>query len=387
MRYSDSILGHLLKPLSRRWFDALVERCNGDAYDKKFGSWDHLLALVYAQLAGMTSLRALEAAWNANAHHHYHLGVGALARSTLADANARRPLAIFAETFSKLSGLADRLVRQEGSAMVRLLDATPIPLGQVIEWAKRNGRIRGLKMHVLYDPVNDNPSFVEITDANINDIEIGRTVPIEAGCTYVFDKGYCRYDWWGSIDAAGAHFVTRMKSNARFRVQRRRTVAQARGDGFTILEDAEVKLVSKRTSKLAIPMRRIRLQRDDGSKLALLTNDLKRSAVQIAALYKTRWQIELLFRWIKQHLKIRTFLGHNPNAIHLQLLAAMIAYLLLRIAARQGRRDIPAIRFAELIGARLFHRMALPDIDKPNRCNPARAAPNCSPDQLAFHYA
>src|SRR6185436_11073472 len=158
MRYSDSILGHLLKPLSRRWFDALVERCDGDAYDKKLGSWDHLLALVYAQLAGMTSLRALEAAWNANTHHHYHLGVGALARSTLADANARRPLAIFRETFGKLSGLAGRLVRREGSEMVRLLDATPIPLGQLIAWAKRNGRIRGLKMHVLYDPADDNPT-------------------------------------------------------------------------------------------------------------------------------------------------------------------------------------------------------------------------------------
>jgi IS4 transposase len=387
MRYSDSILGHLLKPLSRRWFDALVARHGGNAYDKKFCSWDHLLVLVYAQLAGMTSLRGLEARWNANAHHHYHLGVGRVARSTMADANTRRPLKIFAETFSKLSGLADRVVRQEGSAMVRLLDATPIPLGRVIDWAKRNGRIRGLKMHVLYDPVNDNPTFVDITDANVNDIEIGRKVPIEAGCTYVFDKGYCRYKWWAGIDAAGALFVTRMKSNACFRVRRWRAVKKTRGDGFTILDDAEVTLVSKRKSELPMTMRRIRLKRDDGSKIALLTNHLERSAVQIAALYKMRWQIELLFRWIKQHLKIRTFLGHNPNAIRLQLLAAMIAYILLRIAARYSRRDIPAIRFAELIGARLFTRMALADIDRPNRCNPATAAPKFSPDQLAFQYA
>lgn len=387
MRYSDSILGHLLKVLPRRWLAGVVDRCDGDAYDKKFGSWDHLVILVYAQLAGVTSLRALEAGWNANAHHHYHLGVGSLARSTLSDANARRPVAIFAEAFGKLSGLADRLMRREGSEMIRLLDATPIPLGKVIDWAKRNGRIRGLKMHVLYDPANDNPTFVEITDANINDIEIGRTVTIEAGCTYVFDKGYCRYDWWAAIDAAGAHFVTRMKSKARFRAQRRRAVGQARGDGFTILDDSEVRLVGKNKAKLAIVLRRIRVQRDDGSKLTLLTNDLERSAVQIASLYKTRWQIELLFRWIKQHLKIRSFLGRNPNAIRLQLLAAMIAYLLLRIAARQSRRDIPPIRFAELIGARLFHRIDLAEIDRPNRTNPATAAPRSSPNQLAFQYA
>src|SRR5258708_24551083 len=123
MRYSDSILGNLLKPLSRRWFDALVDRHAGNAYDKSFGSWDHMVSLVYAQLGGIESLRALEAAWNANAHHHYHLGVGRLSRSTLADANARRPLAIFAETFANLSGLADRLGRRAGGGVLRRVRA------------------------------------------------------------------------------------------------------------------------------------------------------------------------------------------------------------------------------------------------------------------------
>jgi len=387
MRYSDSILGHLLKPLPRRWFDALVDRHAGDAYDKKFGSWNHLVALIYAQLAGIGSLRGLETAWNANAHHHYHLGVSALARSTLADANARRPLAIFRETFGKLSGLADRMVRREGHEMLRLLDATPIPLGKVVEWAKGNGRIRGLKMHVVYDPVGDNPTFVDITDANVNDIEVGRKLPIEAACTYVFDKAYCRYDWWADIDAAGASFVTRMKSSSRFRARRGRVLSRVRGEGFTILDDAEVKLASKGRASLAIPIRRIRLRRDDGAKITLLTNDLTRSALDIALLYKARWQIELLFRWIKQHLKIRRFLGRNQNAIRLQLLAAMIAYLLLRIAARNTRLNIPAIRFAELACARLFTRTDLAELDKPNRSNPAKAQFKVSSDQLAFQYA
>ena len=387
MRYSDSTLGSILKPISRRWFDRLVEREDGDAYDKTFGSWSHLVALIYAQLSGLGSLRGLTASWNANAHHHYHLGVSKLARSTLGDANGRRPPSIFQETFSQLSGLAGRLVRREGAEMVRLIDATPVPLGRVVDWAKRNGRIRGLKMHVVYDPTADNPTFVDISHANVNDIEIGRTVPLEAGCTYVFDKGYCRYDWWISIDQAGACFVTRMKTSARFRAQRWRPVKKTKGDGFTILDDAEVKLVSKGDSKLTIPMRRIRLKRHEGGKIVLLTNDLTRSAIQIANLYKARWQIELLFRWIKQNLKIRSFLGQNHNAIRLQLLAAMIAYLLLRIAARQSCLHIPAIRFAELIAARLFSRFAVADIDKPNRSNPARAAPRLCPNQMAFAYA
>ena len=387
MRYSDSILGSILKPISRRWFDRLVEREEANAYDKTFDSWSHLVALIYAQLSGLCSLRGVAASWNANAHHHYHLGVSRLARSTLGDANARRPALIFQETFRQLSGLADRLARKEGGEMVRLIDATPVPLGQVVNWAKHNGRIRGLKMHVVYDPAADNPTFVDITHANVNDIEIARTVPLEAGCTYVFDKAYCRYDWWISIETAGACLVTRMKTSARFRAQRWRTVGQAQGDGFTILDDAEVKLVSKGNSKLTIPMRRIRLKRHAGGKIVLLTNDLSRSAIQIADLYKARWQIELLFRWIKQHLKIRSFLGHNQNAIRLQLLAAMIAYVLLRIAARQSYLQIPAIRFAEFIAARLFSRISLADIDKPKRSNPARAAPRCWPNQMAFAYA
>jgi len=387
MRYSDSTFGHVLKAIPRRWFDALVDRHGGNAYDKSFGSWEHLVALIYAQLGGVASLRGLEAAWNANSHHHYHLGVGKLARSTLADASLRRPLAIFTETFAKLSGSADRMSRREGDEMIRLIDATPVPLGKLVDWAKWNGRIRGLKLHVVYDPVSDTPTEIAMTDANVNDIEIGRKMSIAAGHTYVFDKAYCRYDWWVGIHRADARFVTRAKTSSRYRATRWRPVRKSRGDGFTIIDDAEVKLVSKGDAKLAIAMRRVRIKRDSGARISLVTNDLERSAVEIAGLYKTRWQIELLFRWIKQHLKIRTFLGRSPNAIRLQLVAAMIAYMLLRIAARDNHVKIPTLRFAELIGARLFMRKEIAQIDKPPDVNPAKARPSHSPHQLAFQYA
>jgi putative transposase len=387
MRYSDSTLGNLLKAICRRWFDRVVDRHAGNAYDKSFGSWDHLVALIYAQLGGACSLRGLEAAWNANAHHHYHLGVGKLARSTLADANARRPLAIFSETFARLSGMAGRLVRQEGREMVRLIDSTPIPLHKLVDWAKSNGRISGLKLHVVYDPIGDNPSDIAVTEANVNDIEFGRHMTAVARCTYVFDKAYCRYDWWADIDRAGAFFVTRRKVNSLFRRRRWRPVADRVGDGFTILSDAEIELQGSRASKLARPLRQIRLRRASGEVLTLITNDFERSAKEIAQLYRTRWQIELLFRWIKQHLKIKTFLGRSANAIRLQLLAAMIAYVLLRIAARQCQLKIPALRLAELIASRLFTRTSLARIDKPALCNPSTARPRHSPDQLAFQYA
>ncbi len=387
MRYSDSILGDLLKPIRRRWFDSVVDRHDGNAYDKSFGSWDHLVALIYAQLGGASSLRGLEAAWNANAHHHYHLGVGKLARSTLADANSRRPLAIFSETFAMLSGLADRLVRREGREMVRLIDSTPIPLGKLVDWAKCNGRITGLKLHVVYDPIADNPTDIAITEANVNDIEVGRQVPGEAGCTYVFDKAYCRYDWWSALHDAGARFVTRRKVNSRYRRRRWRPVTDRSGNGFTILSDAEIEPFGNKASRLTMPMRQVRLRRDNGETLTLITNDFQRTACQIASLYRARWQIELLFRWIKQHLKIKTFLGRSPNAIRLQLVAAMIAYVLLRIAARQSQLKMPALRFAELVAGRLFTRTTIDQIDKPAVCNPTTARPRHSPNQMAFEYA
>ena len=387
MRYVDSTLGGLFKPINRRQFQAIVDRHDGDAYDKSFKSWDHLVALVFAQFSRIDSLRGLETAFNANAHHHYHLGVGEISRSTLSDANARRPAEIFAETFAMLSDMTDRQTRVEGAEMIRLIDSSPIPLGKMCKWATWNGRIRGMKMHVVYDPNADCPRCVEVTDATINDVEIGRQVAIEAGATYVFDKGYCHFGWWKKINDAKALFVTRVKANTRLRVTARRYVRKIYGDGFKILEDTEVVLASKGDSRLPIPLRRIKVKRDEGGTITLITNDLDRTAVEIAQLYKGRWQIELLFRWIKQHLDIRKFFGANENAIRLQVLAAMIAYLLLRIAARVYGVKIPVLRFAELVSQRVFMRLPINAIHKPPPTNPSKAQPRCSQDQLVFSYA
>jgi putative transposase len=240
MRFVDSIFGELLKPIDRRWFQSVVDRCDGDAYDKSFKSWDHIVALIFAQLGGAESLRAVEAGFNANANHHYHLGVGPIARSTLSDANARRPVEIFAQTFTMLAATADRQTRHEGAEMVRLIDSSPVPLGKTCGWAEWNGRIRGMKMHVVYDPNADCPRCVEITPATVNDVESGRGVDIEPGAAYVFDKGYCHFGWWKKIHDAGALFVTHAKRNTRLRIAKRRYVRKIIGDGFRIIDDAEV---------------------------------------------------------------------------------------------------------------------------------------------------
>ena len=305
----------------------------------------------------------------------------------MSDANERRPIAVFADTFSLVASQLDSTTRREGKEMVRILDSTPIPLGKLCEWAKWNGRIRGMKLHVVYDPKADCPRVLDMTDANVNDAQIGRTIAIETGATYVFDKGYCHYGWWRDIHKAQSFFVTRPKISMKLKLVEKRPVVNSEGDGFTVLEDSQVSFASKGNSKLPMRLRRIRVKRHKGGgTIVLLTNDLERSAVDIGALYKGRWQIELLFRWIKQHLKIRKFLGNNDNAIRLQLLAAMIAYALLRIAARTFRVTMSILRFTDLVAQFIFERRNLAAIDKPPPVNPSKRRDRTVANQIGFTY-
>jgi putative transposase len=387
MRFTPTIISKLLEAVNRRQFQAIVDRHDGDAYDKSFKSWDHLVVLIFAQFSAGDSLRGLEAGWNASRQHHYHLGSGPLMRSTLSDANRRRPVPVFAEAFALVAAQLDRQTRSESADMVQLIDSTPIPLGKLCDWAKSNGRIHGLKVHVAYDPQADYPRLLDVTDATVNDAQIGRTIQIKPGTAYVFDKGYCHYGWWKAIDQAGSVFVTRPKKNMGLEVVEVRQIPVSKGEGFLILEDSQVRLASKGDSKLAMPLRRLKIMRRTGQIITLITNDMTRSALEIAQLYKGRWQIELLFRWIKQHLRIRKFLGNNDNAIRLQLYAAMIAYALLRIAARANAVKIDILRYTELIAQCLFERRHIGAIDIPPPTNPTKKHNTQSPDQIAFFYA
>ena len=218
------------------------------------------MVLIYAQLSPSKGLRGLVMGFNASRMAITRLNLARPARSTLSDANARRPVGVFAQTFAMLAERPIGKTRREGAAVVRLIDASPIPLGKVCQWAKWNGRIRGMKMHVVYDP---RAMFhcVEVTPANVNDVEIGRKTEIEAGTTYVFDKGYCRFDWWTKINNYKALFVTRTKVNMRLRATKSRYVRKTIGDGFKIISDADVVLASKGNSSLPIPLRRIKVRR------------------------------------------------------------------------------------------------------------------------------
>jgi IS4 transposase len=387
MHFTPSIFASLLKPIDRGGFKAIVARHAGDAYDKDFDSWRHLVALVFAQLTGSDSLRAIEAAFNAQSNHHYHLGCTRIARSTLGDANQRRPVAVFGEVLAGLIAGLGRKPRSEAKNILQLIDSTPVPLSRLFACAASNGRIHGMKLHVVYDPDDACPKAVAITPANVNDIAFGRGLAIVPGVTYVFDKAYCHLGWWTHIDQAGALFVTRPKTNMRWKTRRKRALKAVQGDGFRILADREVSLASKGDSKLAIFLRRITIKRDTGEVFDILSNDKDRSAVDLAHCYKARWQIELFFRWIKQNLNIRKFIAFNENAVRLQILAAMIAFVLLAIARRLSASSLSPTRFAELVSTFIHTRRSIGAIEKPPPINPHRRWPHSHPNQIEFEYA
>lgn len=363
MSYAPSVISVLLQPIFRRRFAASVARHGGDRYVKHFSSWDHLVALVAAQLSGAASLRALELVWASQARCHYHLGAGPMARSTLADANVRRPAAILAETFTALAARAHRGLRRESDGLVELIDASPIPLPQAFKARAFNGRIKGAKLHLVHDPRARLPLRAEVTPANVNDVVFSHGLAARPGVTHVFDKGYYALDLFAKIHAAGACFVTRAKTNSAFRV-----CAVHGPAGATILADERVVHVprSRHRRALAFPLRRITVRGGDGRILSLLSNDLTRPASEIAALYRERWQIELLFRWIKQNLKIKRFFGRSENAVRLQIFAALIAYVLIRLAAEAQRgQPLPLIRFTERLRDTLFLPLRLETLAQP----------------------
>lgn len=388
MQFTSSIFSELLKPIDRRAFRLSVAEHDGDRYDKSFGSWEHLVTLLFAQFSGTSSLRAIAAGLNAQSHLHYHLGCGEVAPSTLSDANARRPVAVFSDVFNRLAGALGRKTRREAKDVLHLIDATPIMLRGVIEGASSNGRIKGFKLHVRHDLDTNCPLIAEITEATINDLLPARQHAIEKGVTYVFDKAYCDYAWWQKINDRGAFFVTRPKANMNVTVIRRTPLRQVQGDGFRVLSDH---IVTRGTAKQArlnatfsMPLRRIAVRRDEGGTFTIISNDMTRSAAAIAACYKARWQIELLFRWLKQNLNITRFIGRNENAVHLQIMAGLIAFVLIRIAQTMSRTTLEPKRFVELIQSFLPSRRTLATIDKPPPVNPRTPLWRTNPNQLSL---
>lgn len=338
--YSNTRFQQLLEVLPRSLIEKTSQRLQADRYDKTFSPYRHLVALIYAQLSGARSLREVETGFNAHTSHHYHLGVQPIKRSTLSDANQRRNPRLFQALTEHLMQHIHRKQRRELRELCYLLDSSPIQLkGRGFNWAEAaaNYRTQGLKVHMMIEREGANPVYLNITDPRVNDISDALSLPLEAGACYVFDKGYYSFNWWHRIDEAGSQFVTRFKKNAGLiRIES----LPVSGEGIVADERVMFKHRSNRAGHhnayYGKALRRVTVEREGKPPLVLATNDLDSPAEVIAERYRQRWQIELFFKWIKQNLKVKQFLGRSRNAVVLQIYAAIISYLLVWIHKRRA---------------------------------------------------
>lgn len=368
MRYQNSVLRDLLNYLPWREFDRLVDEHGADHRVRKLRTKDQLIALIFAQLSGISGLRGIASGLGSQANGLYHLGARPIARSTLSDANTKRPAAVFTELFAALVQRTSRGLRGKTGEAMRLIDATTLPLNKLSEdWSRLSAKACGAKAHVVYDPHAERPVYFSVTAAKVADITAAKSMPIEPGATYVFDLGYYDFAWWAKLDQARCRIVTRLKKNTPLTVIKERPLPRSAPDH--ILSDCIGTLPPRqshsRRNPMANPVREIRLRNDAGKILRILTNDLKSSAAKIADLYKQRWDIELFFKWVKQNLRIKKFLGSTQNAIRIQVAAALIAYLLLHTARAACRITIKPLEFVSLVRLNLMQRRPLDRLKTP----------------------
>jgi putative transposase len=324
----DTVFQQILKPLTPELLQECSRRFQSDYDCEKFLTWPHLQTMIYAHLNEIKSLSTLEVAINSQ-----KIGINCeVKRSTLSDANQRRPAECFFWILQQLLSYLPRKLRKDIRKVVRILDSSPIPLKGCgyNEWAKEvaTNRCQGLKLHVEYDLEIESPTKVAMSYPNYNDSSMGKTWPILPNTVYVFDKGYYDFNWWWSIHQKQAFFVTRLKKNVAIIMQENKENISE-----NILEDGTFKFKNKRPRGGKVNLyqdnlRRISVHREGKKPLILVTNLLDVSASIVAELYKARWEIELFFKWIKQNLKLKKFLGKSENAVKIQIATAIITYLL-----------------------------------------------------------
>ncbi len=357
MLHQNSVFHSLLKHVPWNKFGQIIEKHGADKSTRRLDTKRHFIALLYGQFSGAMGLRETVSGMESHETRLYHLGAVPVKRSTMSDANTKRPWQVFSELFTVMLAQAHRGLRRATGDAVLLIDFTSVRLSSLsADWATYSADVFGAKAHIIYDPNADRPVYFAVTAAKVNDITAAKVMPIEAGATYVFDLAYYDYSWWAELDDAGCRFVTRLKKNTPLTVVRENRVPK----NSNILSDRighlPARLAKSRKNPLQVAVREIRVIIDTGKMLRIITNDLDAPAKEIADLYKQRWQIELFFRWVKQTLRIKRFIGVSENAVRIQIAAALVAFLILRMAQAAQKIVQSPLEFARLVRANLMHR-------------------------------
>lgn len=367
MAYASTVFNQLLTFVPRQHFDAFVRVHGADRYVKRLTTWNQFIALLYAQATGKESLRDIETGLSLHTEKWAHLGVQSVARSSLSYANQRRDHRIFESLFYEiLTHCKEVSVRTEFSFKNPLyaLDATTIRLClSLFDWAKYTKTKGALKLHTLLDTGTMMPEVLVSSDGTRGDITAAVTMELHTklkkGSVVVFDRAYIDYTWWKKLNDTDLYFVSRTKTNTAITVLGQHTPPQG-----PILEDSRA-MLGEHSGYESYPedVRYIRfLDTETGKVYAYVTNNFSLDALQIAEIYKARWQIELFFKWIKQNLKIKTFLGVSENAVLCQIWVAMIYYLLLAYIKFQTKFGKSLLELTRMVREVLFVRRSLIDL-------------------------
>lgn len=366
MRHQNSVFHSLTKHVPWSRFEHIVEKYGADQLVRKLTTKRQFIALLYGQFSGSTSLREIVTGMASHETRLYHAGAAPVKRSTMSDANSKRAWQVFSELFAQMLPQAHRGLRRATTDAVRLIDSTSVRLSSLSEdWATFSADVFGAKAHIVYDPNADRPVYFAVTPANVNDITAAKAMPIEPGATYVYDLGYYDYSWWAGLDEVGCRFVTRLKKNTPFSVIKQNRTPKNSNIVSDRIGHLPARLANSRKNPLQVPVREITAIIDTGKLLRIVTNDLDAPAEEIADLYKQRWQIELFFRWVKQTLRIRHFIGVSENAVRIQIAIALIAFLILRMAQVVQKTVHSPLEFARLVRANLMHRRPINDLLNP----------------------
>jgi FOG: Transposase and inactivated derivatives len=367
MNQGKYVFAQLTDFLPRRVFDRFVEIHGGNKYVRSFTCWNQMLCMVFGQLTSRDSMRDLMLSLEAHKSKYYHLGFGqTVTRRNLGKANENRSCKIFEEFAYALIDEArhscyrdDFEVKVDGN--VYALDSTTIDLClSVFWWAEFRKHKGGIKLHTLYDVKTNIPSFLYITTAKVHDVNILDLIPLEVGSFYIVDMGYIDYQRLYRIHTHGSFFVTRAKDNMRFKRMYSRKVDKTAG----VLSDQVGKLETYQSSKhYPEKLRRIRFY-DEVTKLELvfITNNTMLEASEIALLYKKRWQVELFFKWMKQHLKIKTFWGTSINAVKIQMYCAIITFCLVAIIGNKLKVERPIYEILQILSISLLDKTPINEI-------------------------
>ena len=361
MAHHNTVFSQLLKLVPRHQFEILVKRHHVGRRFRKTSRWSQFVALATGQLAGRRSLRDIVSNLTAQCSSLYHLGARCVTRSTLARLNEQQPYAFYEALFGKLYGQCRSVAPRHGFRFknkLYSLDASTIDLSlSIFPWAKFRKRDGALKLHAWLDHDGGIPAFISLTDGKVHEVTEARKRRLAAGSIVVMDKGFLDYSWYKTLSEQGVFFVTRARKNTRFRVTERRWVDKSKG----LRADQTIVLTGQKSKHEALPiLRRITyVAPESKQRYEFLTNNFSLAASTIAAIYKQRWQIELFFKWIKQNLKIKAFLGTSKNAVMTQVWVAMCIYLMLAYLKYLSKVSASMQQILRLLQLNLFMRRDL----------------------------